>query len=92
MGQFSAENSRSPGQILVEINKLAPKFARRIAPDGSEKDVPLETVVVGDRLRVRPGEKIPVDGELLEGRSSVDEFHGHRRIDARYEDRPAPAQ
>ncbi len=52
---------------------LAPKTARRIAPDGTESDVPLEAVVVGDRLRVRPGEKIPVDGTVVEGRSSVDE-------------------
>lgn len=61
------------GGAIRALLDLAPKFARRIAPDGSDEDVPLETVVVGDRLRVRPGEKIPVDGELLEGRSSVDE-------------------
>jgi Cu+-exporting ATPase len=52
---------------------LAPKTARRIANDGSEHDVPLEHVVVGDRLRVRPSEKVPVDGAVLEGSSSVDE-------------------
>jgi Cu+-exporting ATPase len=52
---------------------LAPKTARRIAADGSEHDVPLEQIVVGDRLRVRPSEKIPVDGVMLSGASSVDE-------------------
>ncbi len=52
---------------------LAPKTARRVRADGSDEDVPLDTVVVGDRLRVRPGEKVPVDGVLLEGRSSLDE-------------------
>jgi P-type Cu+ transporter len=52
---------------------LAPQTARRIAADGIEADVPLDQVAVGDRLRVRPGEKVPVDGELIEGRSSLDE-------------------
>jgi Cu+-exporting ATPase len=52
---------------------LAPKTARRISSDGSEHDVPLEHVVVGDKLRVRPSEKVPVDGTVLEGSSSVDE-------------------
>src|SRR5262249_26973712 len=47
---------------------LAPKTARRIAADGSEEETALDSVVVGDRLRVRPGEKVPVDGEVLEGR------------------------
>ena len=52
---------------------LAPKTARRIRPDGSEEEVSLEVVVVGDRLRVRPGEKVPVDGSVVDGRSAVDE-------------------
>jgi P-type Cu+ transporter len=52
---------------------LAPKTARRVRADGSDEEVPLDTVDVGDRLRVRPGEKVPVDGLLLEGRSSLDE-------------------
>src|SRR4029450_13157397 len=52
---------------------LAPKTARRIGPDGNEQDVPLDQVQVGDLLRVRPGEKIPVDGVVVEGKSSVDE-------------------
>src|SRR5439155_769204 len=47
--------------------------ARRLADDGREEDIPLAHVHVGDRLRVRPGEKVPVDGTVLEGRSSVDE-------------------
>ncbi|QFU16556.1 heavy metal translocating P-type ATPase [Microvirga thermotolerans] len=52
---------------------LAPKTARRIMPDGTEQEVQLDTVQVGDRLRVRPGEKVPVDGVVVEGRSAVDE-------------------
>ena len=52
---------------------LAPKTARRLKADESEEEVPLDVIAVGDRLRVRPGEKIPVDGELIEGRSAVDE-------------------
>ncbi|HVY57034.1 MAG TPA: heavy metal translocating P-type ATPase [Xanthobacteraceae bacterium] len=52
---------------------LAPKTARRVAADGREEDVALDSVMVGDTLRVRPGEKVPVDGELTEGRSSLDE-------------------
>ncbi len=52
---------------------LAPKTARRVKADESEEDIPLDHVHVGDRLRVRPGEKIPVDGTVLDGHSSVDE-------------------
>ena len=52
---------------------LAPKTARRIRPDGTEEEVQLDEVQVGDRLRVRPGEKVPVDGVVVEGRSAVDE-------------------
>ncbi len=52
---------------------LAPKTARRLRDDGSEEDVPIDVVVPGDRLRIRPGEKVPVDGVVLEGSSAVDE-------------------
>jgi P-type Cu+ transporter len=52
---------------------LAPKTARRVRADGSDEEVALDAVAVGDRLRVRPGEKVPVDGVLLDGRSSLDE-------------------
>ena len=52
---------------------LAPKNARRVKPDGTDEDIPLDAVHVGDRLRVRPGERVPVDGEVLDGRSAVDE-------------------
>jgi Cu+-exporting ATPase len=60
------------GAIRALLN-LAPKTARRIRPDGADEDIGLDAVAVGDRLRVRPGEKVPVDGELVEGRSAVDE-------------------
>lgn len=61
------------GTAIRALLGLAPKTARRIEADGSEVDVPLEQVRVGDRLRVRPGEKIPVDGVVVEGASAVDE-------------------
>jgi Cu+-exporting ATPase len=63
---------RTSGAIRALL-KLAPKIAHRVDADGSESDIPLEDVAVGDRLRVRPGEKIPVDGQVLEGRTHVDE-------------------
>jgi Cu+-exporting ATPase len=58
---------------IRQLLQLAPKTARRVNDDGSEEDVPLGHVHAGDRLRVRPGEKIPVDGRVVEGMSSVDE-------------------
>jgi Cu+-exporting ATPase len=64
--------ARTSGAIKALLG-LAPKTARRLAGDGTEADVPLEDVRPGDRLRVRPGEKVPVDGVVLEGASSVDE-------------------
>ncbi|HWU76694.1 MAG TPA: heavy metal translocating P-type ATPase [Rhodanobacter sp.] len=64
---------RRTGAALQALLGLAPKTARRIADDGSESDVALEEVQVGDTLRVRPGEKVPVDGLVLDGESHVDE-------------------
>ncbi len=64
--------SRASGAIRALLG-LAPRTARRLEPDGSERDVPVEEVRPGDRLRVRPGEKVPVDGVVLSGASSVDE-------------------
>ena len=61
------------GDAIRALMDLAPKTARRIAADGSEDDVALDAIVKGDRLRVRPGEAIPVDGVIMEGRSAVDE-------------------
>src|SRR5690606_28061702 len=58
---------------LKALLDLAPKTARRVSDNGDEQDVPLDAVTPGDRLRVRPGEKVPVDGELIEGSSSLDE-------------------
>jgi Cu+-exporting ATPase len=63
---------RTSGAIRALLD-LAPKTARRLNADGGEQEIPLELVVVGDRLRVRPGEKAPVDGTVLEGRSALDE-------------------
>jgi P-type Cu+ transporter len=64
--------ARTSGAIKALL-KLAPKIAHRLDEAGDELDIPLEDVAVGDRLRVRPGEKIPVDGQVLEGVSHVDE-------------------
>jgi Cu+-exporting ATPase len=61
------------GGAIRALLKLAPKTARRIRADGTDEEVPLEQVRVGDRLRVRPGEAVPVDGAVAEGRSAVDE-------------------
>jgi Cu+-exporting ATPase len=74
LGQVLELRARS--QTSAAIQKLlgmAPKLALRLQEDGSEEEVPLERVVLGDRLRVRPGEKLPVDGTVLEGQSHVDE-------------------
>ncbi len=64
------QNTSSAIRALL---RLAPRTAIRVRPDGGDEEVPLDRVQRGDRLRVRPGEKVPVDGEVLEGRSSVDE-------------------
>jgi len=61
------------GAAIRQLLGLSPKTARRIAASGEEEDIPLESLAVGDRLRVRPGEKIPVDGRIVSGQSSVDE-------------------
>ena len=74
LGQVLELRARSStSAALKSLLGLAPKTARRLSPDGSEHDVPLDHVMKGDHLRVRPGEKIPVDGVVLEGNSSVDE-------------------
>ena len=74
LGQVMELRARSrTGAAIRALLGLAPKTARLVAQAGEEKDVPLEQVIPGDRLRVRPGEKIPVDGIVLEGKSSVDE-------------------
>ena len=74
LGQVLELRARSAtGKAIRALLGLAPKTARRVKDDGSEEDVQLEDVHVGDLLRVRPGEKVPVDGVVIEGHSSVDE-------------------
>jgi Cu+-exporting ATPase len=74
LGQVLELKARSrTGAAIRALLGLAPKTARRIGTDGREEDVPLAEVRVGDSLRVRPGEKVPVDGIVVEGRSAVDE-------------------
>jgi len=74
LGQLLELKARSQTSAAIRsLLGLAPKTARRIGPDGIEEDVPLAHVHVGDSLRVRPGEKVPVDGSVLEGSSAVDE-------------------
>ena len=74
LGQLLELRARSSTSAAIKaLLRLAPPTARRIRADGAEEDVPLNHVHAGDRLRVRPGEKVPVDGEVLEGRSSIDE-------------------
>src|SRR5689334_4455522 len=74
LGQVLELKARSrTGAAIRALLDLAPKTARRIRPDGNDEDLPLDQVHVGDRLRVRPGEKVPVDGRVIEGVSFVDE-------------------
>ncbi len=74
LGQLLELRARSKTSAAIKaLLGLAPKTARRLRDDGDEEDIPLAHVHVGDRLRVRPGEKVPVDGVVLEGRSSLDE-------------------
>lgn len=74
VGQVLELRARSQtGNAIRKLLGLAPKTARVVRADGREEDIPAEHVQVGDRLRVRPGEKVPVDGLIVEGKSSVDE-------------------
>jgi P-type Cu+ transporter len=74
LGQILELKARAQTSAAIKsLLSLAPKTARRIATDGSESDVPLTQVQVGDLLRVRPGEKVPVDGAVVDGSSAVDE-------------------
>ena len=74
LGQVLELRARSQTSSAIKaLLGLAPKTARRLRDDGSEEDIPLEHVQPGDRLRIRPGEKVPVDGVVLEGESAVDE-------------------
>jgi Cu+-exporting ATPase len=73
-GQVLELRARSRTSAAIrDLLDLSPKTARLMTADGAEKDVPLETIKPGDRLRVRPGEKIPIDGDVLNGTSAVDE-------------------
>ncbi len=74
LGQVLELRARSQTSSAIRaLLDLAPKRARRLRADGSDEDIPLEDIVPGDRLRVRPGEKVPVDGVVIEGHSAVDE-------------------
>jgi Cu+-exporting ATPase len=74
LGQVLEIRARTTaGSAIRRLLDLSPRSTRRVTADGREEDVPLEAVRLGDRLRVRPGEKIPVDGEVIDGASTVDE-------------------
>ena len=74
VGQIFELKARAQTSSAIKaLLQLAPKTARRIDDDGGESDVPIETIQLGDRLRVTPGETIPVDGDVVEGNSSIDE-------------------
>jgi Cu+-exporting ATPase len=74
LGQVLELRARSQTSGAIKaLLRLAPKTARRVQADGSEDDVPLDEIAIGETLRVRPGEKVPVDGVVLEGTSAVDE-------------------
>jgi Cu+-exporting ATPase len=74
LGQVLELRARAATSGAIKaLLELAPKTARRIGEDGADHEVPIDSLVVGDKLRVRPGEKVPVDGVILEGRSSLDE-------------------
>jgi Cu+-exporting ATPase len=74
LGQILELRARSSTSAAIKsLLRLAPPTARRLRADGSDEEIPLDAVAAGDSLRVRPGDKVPVDGVVLEGRSSVDE-------------------
>jgi P-type Cu+ transporter len=74
LGQVLELSARASTMSAIRaLIQLQPTSARRVRDDGSDEDVPLDLVTVGDRLRVRPGEKVPVDGVVIEGRSAIDE-------------------
>jgi Cu+-exporting ATPase len=74
LGQVLELRARASTSAAIRaLMKLAPNRARRLRDDGSDEDVPIEAVAVGDQLRVRPGEKIAVDGSIIDGRSSINE-------------------
>jgi P-type Cu+ transporter len=74
LGEWLELAARGRTSLAIrQLLGLAPKTARRVRADGREEDLALEALVVGDRVRIRPGEKVPVDGRILEGRSSFDE-------------------
>jgi Cu+-exporting ATPase len=74
LGEWLELGARGRTSLAIrQLLELAPKTARRVRADGTDEDVALETLQVGDHVRVRPGEKVPVDGRIVEGRSSFDE-------------------
>jgi P-type Cu+ transporter len=74
LGEWLELTARGRTSVAIrQLLGLTPRTAHRLAANGEEEDVPLESLIVGDRLRVRPGEKIPVDGRVMDGQSSVDE-------------------
>ncbi len=74
LGQVLELKARGATSSAIKaLLNLAPKTARKVQSDGSEQDVPLDSVQAGDHLRVRPGEKVPTDGKVLEGQTSIDE-------------------
>ena len=84
LGQVLELRARSQTSSAIKaLLKLAPDTARRIQPDGTEEDVALDHVHPGDLLRVRPGERVPVDGVVVEGASFVDEVDDHGRAGSR---------
>ena len=85
LGQVLELRAReSTSGAIRALLDLAPKTARRLRDGGVEEEVSLDQVHVGDRLRVRPGEKVPVDGIVIEGRSAVDESMVTGEVDARH--------